>query len=535
MPTDLLTLTPFATVMGTGGTRMNAVSVSTSHGVDNPIGIATIEVAKPIPAGFDINSTIMVTAGYEQGSQAVIFIGNIAEIDHEYGDDSTVTFRCEGWARKLRNPQENEVALNYLNPYKLSDVFRYFCDLRDVPTYLVDEMLYYLYPAGTYWYIRIAGNSFSGPDTNRIPPRTPILNWMAQKARLFGYRVYDTPSGMFRCSRISGLPTGTPVATFIEGENIFSVNRNISISDKVNFWTVEGARFTTSAGVVVQIRSVPASVPFDPDLNPPGYRADIIRDNWIVNDDNALGARAIAEIDRSARTVTDQWETWGNPYIQPGQVISIQSPSTNPNYATDNLKWVMNVNHTITNSGFFTTINGWSGAGQVLPTADDCTTVSIGGGSTYHVGDQTRNNFRVPAPNGTTVFFTITVPSTPGSVPYTSMYIRGLIHGSNHGAVTSPNDPPRDLSRVEVWQSGVKVSSVDLPTYFDSLTLSYADGVTNWETLTVPLPGSLVPGTAEVRFVAGDDVDLDLNHFFDDYEVRSLTLTTCGIGYPALP
>lgn len=530
MPTDLINLKPYVTATNSWQT-LDIISVDTSHSVDQPVGTCRITAFKPLGYNIGINSTITVTAGYPDGGQGVIFKGRVASIDHDYDEQGNVAqLRCEGYMRQLRNPEEVEIPLNYLYPFKLSEVIRNFLYRRGVPTYQVDDMRYYDDDHPTLDYIYIAGNQYIGPESNKIPPRTSLLSWATQKVALYGYRLYDRPDGTVRLSRVSGLPTGTPVATFTEGENIFSVTRSEDTASINNYVIAEGAKFTDSNGIVVQIRNVPAFVPFNPDLNPPGYRVKVIRDAWIQNDDNAECVRAIEEIDNSTRRYAETWETWGSPNIQPGDRVRIISPSTNPNSATDNLRWVLSVDHTITDRGWFTTIQAWAGAGSALPEANDCATMTLGGGSTYHIGDQTRSNFQNPTPVGKEQVFPFTVANT-----YTSLSVHGLIHGSNHGSITSSTNTPRNLSRVETWQGGVRVSSVDLPTYFDSLSISYASPPTNWEPLHLPLPGSLAAGSAELRFIAGEGVDLQTGQEYDDYEVRGLTIRTCGIGSPVLP
>lgn len=530
--TDILNLTYYGAV-NVGGTAVDWESISTSHGKDQPIGQATIQAIKPLPAGVDIGSPVQITGGYFAGMQSNIFRGRVSSFQDSFSDSgNVVSLKCEGELWKMKNPQEDAVDLEYSVPTKLSDIIRVLLDLRSVSPYLVDEIRTSDLSMPAYLYIRFGGNLFVGDEAKIIPSQASLLSWATQKVSLFGYYLYDTPSGQVRVSRVSGKPSGTPVATFTEGLDIYSVTRNVDSAQIYNYIEVLGAKYLDTNAVPVQIRSVPAVVPSNADINPPGYRKLRVSDNWIVRTQEANSARLVKELDYGARLIEESWETWGNPDIQPGDVISIVSPSTNPNYATDNLRWVTSVSHSITDRGWNTSLTAWAGGGTILPQANDCATQPIGSGATFHIGDQVRPNFNQPNPYGIEAQINFTVAST-----YTSLSLSGYIHGSNSPLYNDENGNKiwKNLSRVEVWQSGVRISSVDLPAYYDSPLDSYASIPTNWVRFTIPLAGTLVAGTAQIRIIAGEGVDLQTGKEFDDFEVTGMSVRTCGIGQPVLP
>jgi hypothetical protein len=79
-----------------------------------------------------------------------------------------------------------------------------------------------------------------------------------------------------------------------------------------------------------------------------------------------------------------------------------------------------------------------------------------------------------------------------------------------------------------------RAGGVDLPTANEESRKrrNYASSNTYWTSFNLPISGSLKVGAAELRIIAGEHTDPDGT---DDFEVKDLTLTYCGVGIPDLP
>jgi hypothetical protein len=67
-----------------------------------------------------------------------------------------------------------------------------------------------------------------------------------------------------------------------------------------------------------------------------------------------------------------------------------------------------------------------------------------------------------------------------------------------------------------------------------NLRRNYASTDRYWTAFSLPVPGTLLEGDAELVLVAGSETSGE-ETTFDDYEIEDLQLTYCGIGVPELP
>jgi hypothetical protein len=100
-------------------------------------------------------------------------------------------------------------------------------------------------------------------------------------------------------------------------------------------------------------------------------------------------------------------------------------------------------------------------------------------------------------------------------------------------------------SVIEVWQlddpslpeSGSnekqRKGSMELPTANEEYNKrrNYSSSNTYWQSFSLPMPGQLKIGAAELRLIAGENPTGGV----DDYEIKDLALVTCGVGIPDLP
>lgn len=516
-----------------GGEVINATEATVRHGVDQPVGVCTVYCKAPRPASVAINAEIEIEMGYP-GAARRRFIGVIP-------DDESVTemrghlLRIEGVGRasRLAWPERNgiELAANI----SLKDAFRSLCALRGVETYFADDTTY----VDGITTITLGGNDQINGGAVRFDSRRDPLAWLIAASGMYGYRVFDSPDGAVRLARVSGLPPESePVAmAYAEGLNCYRIVRRRSNRRMVNYWTVEGARYTDVDGATTQIRSIPAEVPYADELAPLGYRADTFASQDIVTDEQAAGVRNALEIDRGSLSNTYEWECAGHPELQPGDVVTLEAPTHG--LATPTRLWLTAIEEAVTDRGYLVSrMAGWAGGGQALAAGNDCVTVAVGSG-VYHIGDETVGWYRQPAPDGTTV----TIPITVTDADYTSLKLYGLAHGTNTWGTGNTADPSTG-SVVEVWQlpdpslpaSGTnemrRVGSLELPTLDEEYARqrNYASSDTYWSSFGLPMPGTLKTGAAELRLIAGDNPS-----GIDDYELTDLELEFCGVGTPELP
>src|SRR5690606_35247877 len=218
--------------------------------------------------------------------------------------------------------------------------------------------------------------------------------FLRDAARLFGYRVFDTPSRT-RLKRISGAPEGQVMLYVEEGVNPLELTYSDDIATIVNYREVFGADYTDTDGVRVPIRSIAASIPTNPLIYPDGWRRDEVSSELIDTYELADAVRNIYEIDFGAAHELVAWETHGVPHLLPGDVAHVTSDTL----GIDEDLWVMSVQHTFNGRGFRTRCEGWRGAGVALPADNDCVTTAIPGGP-WHMGDEYLTHYAHPNPMG---------------------------------------------------------------------------------------------------------------------------------------
>lgn len=502
-----------------GDQQTDCVAASCSHGVDQPIGTATLTLPLPLPAWIDLAVEVQVIAGYP-GATATIFSGRVAADEgaiDERGMDATI--RCEGWASLLAEPPAEDRAFD--GPITLKELFRAFCAERGVPLYLADETTY---PDGTTP-LELGGNADIDAGQVIVKATQSPLQELTRWARLFGYRVFDTPAGPVRLRRVSGLPTADALLTIREGVNAYRFGRRTLLGRMVNVWEVTGARYTDADGEQVELSSVTSPLPDDPRLQPLGYVKDSISDQALVSQALADAARDVAELDRGEPEERETWECDLRPDLQPGDVVELVSTSLD----VDGNRWLMSIDQSVGEQGAYASMEAWAGGLDAIATSTDCTTLSLLGTEGRHVGDESIAWYKRPTPDGMSVALAFTAPDD-----VTSMTLSGKAHGCNSFFVGGGNSGSSG-SRVEVWQGGVKLASALLPVLDENFAarLDYTLDA-NWTAFSVALPGSIAAGTAELRIVGGVNA-LATAGPTDDFEVKDLTLTFCGVGTPETP
>lgn len=520
----VMTILAHRVVSTINGRTIPVFEADAQHGVDQPIGTGSITVPLPLPDSLRgpgeqiLNAPINVQAGFENGRIRTIFSGRI-DADRFTMDARTreATLNLIGNASLL--DFEEETDLIFPGPVRLEEIIRSLCRWRRVPSVRIDRITY---PDGATD-VTLGTNKDIDEGEVIIPRRTSPLQWISRKLELFGYRIFDCPNGELRVQRVSGLPDEAPLASYVEGVNLYRLERRRDLSKMVTYWRIEGASYTDNDGVQMKIVSIPATVPPHPLLTPPGYRGARISDSDLVSQSLAHAARNVAEIDHAAPYLEASWETRGDPDRQPGDVIEARSET----FDSAGKRWLMSIRQTVTNRDYTAQMTAWAGAGSPLLAGSDARTVAVATGP-YHIGDEYLSHYAVPSPNSKTVRLSFVVPDE-----YTSIAISGLGHGCNSFLIDGAN-AESTVSKIEVWQgSGEEpVGSAELPVMPENLLerLNYRN-IANWQRFRLPIPGRLEPGRAEIRIVSGEDK----NGGPDDFEVRDIAVTLYGVGTPSLP
>lgn len=525
------TVRPVRLYVRIGGVAVEATEAHTRHGVEQPVGTCTVYMRAPRPASLTMNAEIEIEAGYA-GATRRIFHGFVTDDDSDTDNrGNLVRVDGAGWASRLAYPEPNGIEIT--GPVSLKDAFRSLCLLREIPTYLADDSTY----VDGVTEIMLGGNAQVNGGHVRIDSKTSPLAWLTRTVSLFGYRVFDSPDGAVRLARISGLPptAEASIQSYSEGANCYRLSKSRDRDRMITYWEVVGARYTDADGGITQIRSIPASVPFDATLDPRGYRKDTLSSQELVTSVQADGARNAYETDYSEVREDVTWEAAGRPDLQPGDVVTVTGASHG---LSSQRLWLTELSQGVTDRGYLASMAGWFGAGSALAAGDDCvsTSVTLPGDGILHIGDETVSHYADSSPDG----LSVTVDITITDADYSSLRLTGLVHGSNSYQTRTAATG----SVVELWQlddptlpeSGSnelkRKGSMTLPTADEeySLARAYGSSDTYWQSFSLPLPGSVKAGAAELRFIAGTT-----GSGRDDYEIKTVSLVACGVGEPALP
>jgi hypothetical protein len=514
---------------------------STQHGVTQPVGTATIVLPPgPVPAQVQYGASVTIQAGYE-GVVATVFAGTLPDASVTWSDGGTVaTLNADGYGSWLNRGDHRDVA--FPGPVSLKTIYNALAARRRIPTYQADDVTA---PDGTST-IRLGGNPQVDGGSVIVLRRTSSQQWINGIGNLFGYYSFDLPSGPNRFQKVSGSPPASlaPVATYEQGVTGYSYARTGSLDGMVTYWEVKGARYTDADGVNVEIRSIAEAIPPAPELGPDQYVREEKSSSLLVSVQLADWVRNVLEIDRSTPQERVTWEDEGSPHVQPGDVVHVTAPAI----GVDNRLWVMSVRHKSSDSGFYTTFEGWAGSGVALAAGQDCVVTPIPGGP-WHIGDEHIAWYAVPAPSRAPI-----VIHFPVADYYSSLTIRGKGHGCNSYMLSGTN-ASSTVSRFEVWQFGEKVGEGNLPVldehyarrlpYGQTTPVRLEDGsvVPNgdyfWQALVIPITGQLTPDpmgeNTELRIIPGRDTRVPQATGLDDCEVKNLSVTTCGVGEPTLP
>lgn len=504
-----------------GGVTVDLVSWSAQFDVNSATATATIVTSLPRPAAVQSNAVVEIQGGHND-LVGTLFHGRLPRWEaamQERGD--LLTLRPVGWTSLLTYRERFDLV--YDGPITIRALFDSLCDRRGVPSYRADPVL------DTTGSVEIAlgGNPDSRGGKVTIPASQSPLSWLNSAVDLFGYRVYDTPDGTVRLSRVSGIPTTAPVVTFAEGVQVLGATGSYDISGVVNYPDVEGVTYEDRWGASVPIRAFPGTVEASPHVPVNDGVAYLpIRSSHLVTQQLAEFALQVALIDRNAPHQPVRWESVAVPGVGVGDVVAIESETVE----VSGSYWLVGLDLTGSRDGALTaTWDGWRGSGEAAAPGTNVVVTTIQS-APIHLGNETLAHYADPVPNGTSATWPIEIPDRA-----TAVTVGGLAHGVNSQIVDGV-ESDLEVSKWQVWLPGSDydddsqrpVATGTMPSMPEDLA-AHKDytNLANWSPFAVNL-NRLDAGSYVLRLVCGTKSDVD------DFEVRDVELRVHGTNEPVV-
>lgn len=509
-----------------GGVTVDATAWSAQFGVDQSVATCSVTIPLPRPDTVVANAVVEIQAGHND-LVGTVFSGRIPSweaVMDTRGD--TLNVRAVGWCSLMAYPERFD--LTYDGPITLSALFDSLCARRGVPSYRADDVTD---PTGTIE-ITLGGNPNIDDGKVIVKASQSPLAFLTSSVEPFGYRVYDTPGGEVRLTRVSGLPVGDPAVTFTEGVHLMSARSQYDITGITNYWEIVGQTYEDDYGATVPIRAFPETIPSDP-LIPvnDGVSYRQYRNSLLVTQQMAEIVRQVREIDTSEPDTPVKWEAVAVPGVSVGDVVTVDCDTIEANADY----WLMDLDISSTSRGLTATYSGWLGAGESLPAGNDRTTITIQTAA-LHLGDEYEAHYAHPAIQGTSKTWDITIPERA-----TAVNVRGLHHGTN-SQVVGGVQTDLEVTKWQVWLPEVPASKYDttgtdaprpeasgnMPVVNENLPqrLNY-NLISNWQPFAINL-GRLDAGDYVLRLVCGVKAGKD------DFEVRDVYLEVFGVAEPVI-
>lgn len=531
---DALDTDPQLTVY-IGGVLTDVVHFDAQFGWDQERATGKLQVLLPRDEHIVPNAVVEVQAGHND-LVGTVFSGYIPAWKGSLTErGALLDITMVGWCGLLAEPEREDLV--FQGPISAASIFVALCELKGIPSYIVDEMTY---PDGVTE-IMLGGNPQIDGGTVTIKAESSPIGQYNRLIDPYFYRAFDTPQGPVTVRRANGTPPTASVVTFTEGVNLISVEREMDTRQVVSAWDINGQTYEDEFGAKVPIRSRPEEDVSNPDIYPNSRRYKRLTNSDIVRQDQADAIRQNHEIAYGAPQTPVRISAIGLPGIAPGDVVTIDSATVEANGEY----WVTDID--LTHDGAFTaTYRGWAGNGDPLPALNERIVIPIQT-APVHLGDEYVSHYAVPAHQGVEKTWTFTLPAK-----VTVANVRGYHHSTNSQTVAGA-DTELNVSGFEVWKAGVdrkntnnrpesQGSLVRLPEEYGrrrnySLFETITDGDGN---VTVTNPGFWTPLAVNLRTLDMGEYVLVLKAGkggeaigYDDFEARLLYLECFGAVEPA--
>lgn len=170
--------------------------------------------------------------------------------------------------------------------------------------------------------------------------------------RLSGYRTFTGTDGRIHRRRVSGSPAPGAAWTYTQGVNILSLKRTRNLSGIRNRCVVSGLAYE---GVEI---TGEASAPNSYIPSSPGYITEPLQSNLVETDEIAAAIAQTYVADHNRRPEGLVLGLVGNPLLQPGMTIQVDSDEIE---ADEALALIERVQHTINSTGFVSDVQTTAG------------------------------------------------------------------------------------------------------------------------------------------------------------------------------
>lgn len=204
--------------------------------------------------------------------------------------------------------------------------------------------------------IWLGGNGKVDAGQVRMAARDTPLAFINRLVGMYGFSVFDCGDGIPRCLPVRGVPAGTPVATFAEGVDCFSVRSRTDVSKVYNSVEVTGASGTDADRKKFAYTYQTASPPSNPAIpNPPGVHVLPVSSSLLSSTSRCQRVGEVQEANNTDQTFVD-WETWPHA-IDPARVVRVTAPTV----GLSGLLFVTSIRHDLSAQGFRCSLSGWAG------------------------------------------------------------------------------------------------------------------------------------------------------------------------------
>jgi hypothetical protein len=507
-----------------GGVLTDVISVSGQHSVDSAFAQCTLVLPLPRPAWVTANATVEVQAGHND-YVGTVFSGYLPAWEGAISARGRLlTLKAEGWAARIAEADRYDWEIQ--GPASIASVFVALCQRKGVPSYVAERATT---PDGTTE-IMLGGNTRIDDGKIIFKGGSSPLATFSRLIAPYGYRVYDTPSGAVRLSRVSGSPDGDPTrtvaVTFRDGVHLLDATRTYDVSGIVTYYDVQGPTYEDEFGGRVPIRSIPTQDIAHPEVIG-GHRYRKVSNSDLVRQDLADTARNVLEIDGGADAPV-RWRAVGTPGLAVGDVVAIADSG---DLEADGVYWLLGMDWSVDDGGYLATCRGWRGGGVALPSLVDETIIPIHAPA-LHLGDEYVGWYAMPSPYGTEREWNFSLPERVSVAN-----VRGWHHGTNSQYIDGAGVDDLTVTKWEIWKQGVDrndeankpESSGSMPPVAEDYTAQhpYGAGLTWWSQFAVNLR-SIEAGDYVLVLKCGEKAELD------DFEVQQVTLQVFGVVEPAV-